>query len=127
LNYNVLVTDDFLRDEATTCFLPGGAPDSEIRRIVIQLRNSANANVINQGDSVTVVVRFNQVGCFSSFTFPVGITIPFGGTSATYDYYASQYVDCGSGPTCTQQTITPDCIQFISNATLGTGSDLSAC
>jgi len=127
LNYNVLVTDDFLRDEATTCFLPGGAPDSEIRRIVVQLRNSANANVINQGDSVTVVVRFNQVGCFSSFTFPVGITIPFGGTSATYDYYASQYVDCGTGPTCTQQTITANCIQFISNATLGTGSDLSAC
>jgi hypothetical protein len=126
LDFNVLVTDEFVRDEATTCFLPGGAPDSEIRRIVVQLRNTANANVVNNGDSVTVVVTFDQVGCSSNFSFPVGITIPFGGTSATYEYYASQYADCG-GFSCQEETQTPNCIQFISNATLGTGSDLSAC
>lgn len=126
LNYNVLITDEFVRNETTTCPFNPSAPDSEIRRIVLQLRDSFNNNTINEGDPVSVILRFNFGGCFS-FNQEIPITIPFGASTATYQYYASQYVDCGFGSTCTEETLTPDCVIAVINATIGTGSEFVAC
>ena len=126
LNYNVLVTDEFVRNENTTCpFDPFGAPD-EIRRIVLQLRDSFNVNTTNEGDPVSVIIKFDLAGC-NTFSPNIPITIPFGASSAVYEYTAFERVDCGIGNTCTNQTFTPDCVVSVNNATLGTGSDLAAC
>jgi hypothetical protein len=127
LNYNVLITDEFVRNETTFCPYGGSYPDTEIRRVVVQLRNSSNVNVVNNGGDVITTIEFTEVGCSSTFNFNQPITIPFGAASARYEYRRTAYVDCGSGPNCIEETIIPNCVVSITNAILGTGSTIVAC
>jgi len=126
LNYSVVVTDEYIRNEASFCPFPGFYPDSEIRQLVLQLKDSFGNNTTNVGDAVSVIVRFDIAGC-STNTFEIPITIPFGASTATYEYYASQYIDCGFGSECFEETFIPNCIVFVTNATLNILSDFTEC
>lgn len=125
LNLNVLVTDEFVSSQPTTCFFGGG--DDVVRKIVLQLKDSNDNNVVNNGDTVTVIVKFDFTGCFGSFTQNIPISIPFGSSTTSFQYNSSVFVDCGQGNFCTEETNVPNCIVSVFNATLNVLSDLSAC
>jgi hypothetical protein len=127
LGFRVFITDEFVRFETSNCpIFPGPHPPTTIRRIFIQLKDVFGNNVVNVGNTVFVEIRFDIVTCFINTQFIQSLSIPFGATNTQFEYIASQYVDCG-GQECIEETITPNCVSFISNSTLAPGGDLSLC
>lgn len=127
LGYRVFITNEFVRNEPSTCPFQGFYSDTEIRRIFVQLRDVFGNNVVNVGDTVTIQIRFLVFGCNISQQFIQTLSIPFGETSTSYQFTATKWVDCGFGSECFDENIVPDCVVSITNASLAAGGDLLAC
>ena len=81
---------------------------------------------VNYGSDIIVLVNYTGNGCFGPFGIQAFITIPYGSSEGFYEYYSSQYVDCGfSG--CQQETLTPDCVDFVSQYSVDIASPIPAC
>ena len=128
LGYRVLVDNEFERSEPTTCPFDPFAPDTEIWRTKVFLQDALGNSQINEGDDVVVLVRFVIFPCFGgSQTFNVTITIPFGESSAFYEYNRVEFLDCGFGSECFQEVQEAECVISVTNASLSPTSNLLSC
>ena len=125
LGYRVLVNDEFVRTQPTTCpFAP--QIDTEIYRIAVSVRDINDVPTTNFGPPIVVTVRFEYRGPSFSQDFNLPITVPFGASTAEYVYPRSEWNNF-FGNECSEETQTPQCIVSVSNATLIPLSNLATC
>lgn len=127
LNYRVSVSDLTNRLETSTCPF-GPAPDTEIWRTTVQLTDASGNSVINDGDTVVVSVRYTYAPCSGGTQLiTIDIEIPYGASSAFYEYPKSEWIDCGIGTECFEETTDIDCVVSITNASLSPTSPIISC
>ena len=127
LNYFINVSDESYDIVPSTCNLFGSfSPDSRINRTYVDLVNTAGDSVINYGDPIVVSIQYTINNQFTSFTTIISITIPFGATSAFYEYATSAYTDQGRG-FCEEETQAINCIINTGGTTVYPSSQINIC
>lgn len=124
----VSVSDADNGTESITCV--GSSYTNDVRVTTVTYVDSTGTPTINYGAPVVVDVRYDIGLCFGgTSTQVVSITIPYGASSATYQYYSTAYVDCGSAP-CVTETQTINCVSSVTGQTgigLYSSSPIIAC
>ncbi len=120
--YYVSVDDAVLTTEPVTCdFTPYTAT---INQTTISITDIDGNPIQNFGPPIVVTVTYDIVGCLTGTT-NVPITIPFGSSNTTYNYYSETYVDCGLGCVLESQTI--NCVESITNGIIYASSSIGEC
>jgi hypothetical protein len=99
-----------------------------INRTIVSLLDASGTATINYGPAITTQVGYidSQCGGSSTSPFTQSIELPYGASSAFFDYNQEIFVDCGVG-TCQPETRTIDCVLSVSNASLTGSSPIPAC
>jgi hypothetical protein len=127
LGYFVSVSDAFISEQPSACTLGGNQTFDELHTTTATLLNIAGNSVINDGGSITVLVRYNFQPCQgSSFNQLISLNIPFGASQGSFTYFTSRYVDCGQG-SCVEETLNIDCVASVFGAQLSNVSPITAC
>ena len=124
-DYRVSVEDAQLFTTPSSC-TQGPSNDAEYNRTLVRLLDSSGTQVINYGPPITVQVGYETVECNTGpFPFTQSITIPYGGSSAFYDYRHFEEVN-GNFECCNdEQEIV--CVLSVTNASLTGSSPIPAC
>jgi hypothetical protein len=124
----VSVSDADNGTEEITCL--GSSYTNDVRVTTVTYVDSTGTPTINYGAPVAVTVKYDTGLCFGGTSYlSTTITIPYGASSATYQYYSTAYVDCGSAP-CTTETQTINCVESVTGQTgigLYSSSPIIAC
>ena len=125
--YFINVSDQSYDSVPSTCGLPGSnPPNSQINRTYVDLVDANGTAVINYGDPIVVTIQYTITNQFTSFTTNRSITVPFGATSAFYEYASDAYTDQGRG-FCEVETQVVNCIINTGGTTVYTSSPITIC
>lgn len=126
LNLRVSVSEEVFGTQPSSCPFAPNFP-SVVNRVTVNLFDAQGVPTQNFGPNVVTRVLFQFFGAEGgSSEFTINITIPFGASSATFDYLASEYNNI-FGTECQEETTFLDCVVSVTNALLLPTSPIPAC
>jgi hypothetical protein len=124
-DYRVSVSDGLFRNVNSSCRLsPITIP---VFRTIVTLLDPAGSPIINYGPPITTQVTYTDTACngIDEFPFTQSIDLPYGASTAFFEYNQTVEVDCGG--VCLEEIRNIDCVLSVSNASLTGSSPISAC